>query len=286
MKEPQKHLHAKGCASLVIRLVSSCGEEGSLPDAHSAMRGGADLRFIATKCPTVLCLALKVPVLHFFAMYAWWAQNSSSISSFVGCQQGLISLVIPQSLLIKMLHLQLSIIWKLSSLLRNSKHIKLEGKHRPPAFLSCCGVTLDLHPGVDLWQRNLSISGWMEQMSPSKTRWPVPGFCIYWIGKGIISNYGQKLRQWWMQCKVAMFGLSPRNSFSSSGPKYLFQLWFTPSKISPSSGFTKCDIDNEWTQIKCKIAIGFLRIFPLISSLSPHPSLPHSSLCFLIWVVM
>lgn len=134
MKEPQKHLHAKGCASLVIRLVSSCGEEGSLPDAHSAMRGGADLRFIATKCPTVLCLALKVPVLHFFAMYAWWAQNSSSISSFVGCQQGLISLVIPQSLLIKMLHLQLSIIWKLSSLLRNSKHIKLEGKHRPPSL--------------------------------------------------------------------------------------------------------------------------------------------------------
>lgn len=147
------------------------------------------------------------------------------------------------------------------------------------------------------------LGGRRKCLLPEKQQ-QVPGFCVYRIWKGIISNYEQKLMWWWMPCKVAVFSLFSKELVSFIWFYIPLSLWFTPSKISPSTGFTKCDVENKWKQVKCcKIAIGFLRIqkkkpthffflFFSFFSLSLHPSLPllssfsHSlTLGFLIWVV-
>lgn len=104
------------------------------------------------------------------------------------------------------------------------------------------------------------LGGRRKCLLPEKQQ-QVPGFCVYRIWKGIISNYEQKLMWWWMPCKVAVFSLFSKELVSFIWFYIPLSLWFTPSKISPSTGFTKCDVENKWKQVKCcKIAIGFLRI--------------------------
>lgn len=100
----------------------------------------------------------------------------------------------------------------------------------------------------------------------------------------------QKLTQWWMQCKVATFSISPRKLFSSFGSLFPSRSDSLFPRFLPVQALQSVIKKNEWKQIQCcKIAICFLRThekytFSFASSLCP--SIPAFPLFLFLFVVV
>lgn len=148
-----------------------------------------------------------------------------------------------------MLHSWLCIIWRLPSLLSNNKHVELYTKHRilwSIVFLNCCGMNFDRHTGGYLWERNSSITGWKEKMSTSRETTGSSGFPVYRIRKGIITMSSCR-----DECNARLQSVAfLQGSCSLHLVLHTLFILITPSKISPSTDFTKCDIHKKWKQIE------------------------------------